>query len=105
MTDETILDGHFDEAASVGMSLDLALGNEILKNSVGTMAPIVRRGGALIVEMDVSDESDRGVEPAKKTFKVQSTRNDDMEVDAISRGQFEAFWDWQDYESFCHGQT
>ena len=69
--------------------------NQILKNSAGPMTPIVRRGGAYIMEIDVCDESDEGFEPAKKTFKATSSKNDDMEVDALAEEE------WHTYMSRC----
>ena len=79
--------------------------NEILKKSTGPMTPIIRRGGAFIMEIDVTDESDEGFEPAKKTFRAAWAKGDEMEVDAIVKGQWEAFWDCQDCGSFFHRQA
>ena len=44
-------------------------------------------------------------EPAKKTFRAASAKGDEMEVDAIVKGQWEAFGDSQDCESFFHRQA
>ena len=78
--------------------------NEILKNSSGPMVPIRRRGGALIVKIDIKDEPD-GVEPAKSPVRMRPGKSNDMKVDEIVKGQFEAFWDSHDCESFFHRQA
>ena len=72
---------------------------KILNDSKGPSVPIKRKGGAFTIEVDVSEEQEDGFKMAKKTIKAKAVQSNDMDVDAIVKGAWEAFWECRDYES------
>ena len=63
----------------------------IVKESNGLVIPIRRKTGAFIIEVDVKDESSDGFTGAKKAVKQKVNQSDEMDVDAIVKGAWEAF--------------
>ena len=66
---------------------------KMLNESKGLVVPIRRKTGAFIIEVDVKDESSSGFIAAKKTVKPKVNRSDDVDVDEIVKGAWEAFWE------------
>jgi hypothetical protein len=72
---------------------------KIINDSKGPSVPIKRKGGAFTIEVDVSEEQEDGFKMAKKTIKAKAVQSNDMDVDAIVKGAWEAFWECRDCES------
>ena len=75
---------------------------KIIEGSKGPSVPIRRKGGAFVIEIDVMKDPEEGFSPAKKIFKPKNIKADDMDIDAVVKGAWEAFWDCQDCESTFH---
>ena len=71
---------------------------KILSESKGPSVPIKRRTGAFLIEIDVKAESEDGFAAAKKPVKQRANQSNDMDVDAIVKGAWEAFWERRDEE-------
>ena len=70
---------------------------KILEGSKGPKVPIKRKAGAFVIEVDVMDKDD-GFQTPKKSAKAKAIRPDDMDVDEIVKGAWEAFWECRDCE-------
>ena len=64
-----------------------------MSESKGPSIPIRRKTGAFLIEIDVKEESQNGFTEPRKTVKPRKNQSDDMDVDAIVKGAWEAFWD------------
>ena len=70
---------------------------KILEKSKGPKVPIMRKAGAFVIEMNVMSE-DEGFQKPKKSVKPKAMRPDDMDMDEIVKGAWEAFWECRDCE-------
>ena len=71
---------------------------KILSESKGPSIPIKRKTGAFLIEIDVKDESTKGFTEPKRPVKARANQSDDMDVDAIVKGAWEAFWECREEE-------
>jgi hypothetical protein len=71
---------------------------KILSESKGPSIPIKRKTGAFLIEIDVKEESKNGFTEPKRPVKARVNQSDDMDVDAIVKGAWEAFWECRDEE-------
>ena len=71
---------------------------KILSDSKGPSIPIRRKTGAFLIEIDVKEESKNGSTEPRKPVKPRKNQSDDMDVDEIVKGAWEAFWECRDEE-------
>ena len=71
---------------------------KILEKSKGPRVPIVRQAGAFTIEMEIEAEDDDGFQRPKRTAKTKAIKSNDMDVDAIVKGAWEAFWECRESE-------
>ena len=72
---------------------------KIINDSKGPSVPIKRKGGAFTIEVELSEEQEDGFKMAKKPIKAKAVQSNDMDVDAVVKGAWEAFWECRDCES------
>ena len=70
----------------------------ILNESKGPSIPIKRETRAFLIEIDVKEESTNSFTSARKTVKARENHSNDMDVDPIVKGAWEAFWECRDEE-------
>jgi len=70
---------------------------KILSESKGPSIPIKRKTGAFLIEIDVKESTNGFTEP-KRPVKARANQSDDMDVDAITKGAWEAFWECREEE-------
>ena len=71
---------------------------KILSESKGPSIPIRRKTGAFLIEIDVKEEAKNGFTELRKSVKPRKNQSDDMDVDEIVKGAWEAFWECRDEE-------
>ena len=71
---------------------------KILEKSRGPRVPITRKAGAFTIEMEIKTEDDDGFQKPKKTARVKAIQSNDMDVDTIVKGAWEAFWECRESE-------
>ena len=71
---------------------------KMLSESKGPSIPIRRQTGAFLIEIDVKEEAHNGFTELRKSVKPRKNQSDDMDVDEIVKGAWEAFWECRDEE-------
>ena len=70
---------------------------KILEGSKGPQVPIKRKAGAFVIEMDIMNNDD-GFQTPRKSANAKTIQHNDMDVDEIVKGAWEAFWECRDCE-------
>ena len=71
---------------------------KILERSKGPRVPIARQAGAFTIEVEIEAEDNDGFQRPKRTARAKAITSNDMDVDAIVKGAWEAFWECRENE-------